>query len=181
MDTVLWNFFISNYEEGGNAYKVLEQISAQNAFELSSYIDSRLSFNCCGVLDKVYASFSNLGIDLEVSSYSCDFTNEVIINSIKNIVIFASLDLEKVTSLLPTLFIEIFAADDSVKGTVMLLEIVDNAAIKIMDVSSELVSFLSLAISDKFSNSLTLEETTSMLPFEFKGSEVLMTVQSLVA
>ncbi|MCI06063.1 hypothetical protein A2U01_0027118, partial [Trifolium medium] len=151
MDTVLWNSLISIYEEGGNAYKVLEKISAQNVFELTSYIDSRLFFTCCGVLDKVYASFSNLGIDLEVSSYSCDFTNEVIINSIENIVMFVSLDLGKVvTSLLLTLFIEIFAADDLVKGTVMLLEIVENAAIKIMDVSSELVSFLSLVMSDKF-------------------------------
>jgi hypothetical protein len=132
---------VSNHEECGNAYKVLEQISAQNVFELSPYIDSRLSFNCCGVLDRVHASFSNLGIDLEVTSYLCNFTNEVNINSIKKIVILTSLDWEKVvTSLLPTLFIKIFAADDLGKGTVMLLEITENAAMNIVDVSSELIS-----------------------------------------
>ncbi|KAK2455423.1 hypothetical protein QL285_002878 [Trifolium repens] len=141
MDTVLWNSLVSNHEECGNAYKVLEQISAQNVFELSPYIDSRLSFNCCGVLDRVHASFSNLGIDLEVTSYLCNSTNEVIINSIKKIVILMSLDWEKVvTSLLPTLFIKIFAADDLAKGTVMLLEITENAAMDIVDVSSELIS-----------------------------------------
>jgi hypothetical protein len=63
------------------------------------------------------------------------------INSIKKIVILTSLDWEKVvTSLLPTLFIKIFAADDLGKGTVMLLEITENAAMNIVDVSSELVS-----------------------------------------
>jgi hypothetical protein len=66
----LWNSLVSNHEECENAYKVLEQISAQNFFELSPYIDSILSFNCCGVLDRVPASFSNLGIDLEVTSYA---------------------------------------------------------------------------------------------------------------
>jgi hypothetical protein len=42
--------------------------------------------------------------------------------------------------LLPTLFIKIFAADDLGKGTVMLLEITENAAMDIVDVSSELIS-----------------------------------------
>jgi hypothetical protein len=42
-------------------------------------------------------------------------------------------------------------------------------------------SFLSLVVSDKFFDSLNLEETISMLSFELNGSEVLMVVQSLVA
>jgi hypothetical protein len=167
-------FGFQNHEECGNAYKVLEQISAQNVFELSPYIDSRLSFNCCGVLDRVHASFSNLGIDLEVTSYLCNFTNEVNINSIKKIVILTSLDWEKVvTSLLPTLFIKIFAADDLAKETVMLLEITENAAMDIVDVSSELISFVALARSDNFPDSLRMEETSSMLPPKFNGSQVL--------
>ncbi|GAU18369.1 hypothetical protein TSUD_202580 [Trifolium subterraneum] len=88
---------------------------------------------------------------------------------------------KEVASLLSALFIEIFAADKSEKKTVMLRGIVENAAMVMVDVSSECVSFLSLAVSDKFSDSLNLEETISMLPFELNGSEVWMAVQSLVA
>ncbi|MCI02621.1 programmed cell death protein 4-like, partial [Trifolium medium] len=120
--------------------------------------------------------------DLKAPSYSCNFTNEVMTNSIKKTVITTSLDWEKeVASVLSALFTEIFAADDdSAKGTVELLKIVANASIEILDVSSELVYFLSLVVSDKFPDSLNLEETISMLTPKFNGSEILLALQPLV-
>ncbi|CAJ2633770.1 unnamed protein product [Trifolium pratense] len=134
----------------GNVFRVLEQISA-----------------------RAYASFPNLGIDLEASSYSGDFTNVVVINSIKKIIILTSCDWKKeVTSLLLAFYIEIFAIDDSTKGAAVLLEIAENAAMNkyivrsLFDTNDWLVMTF-VEILAQFWNTLmgSLEEMKTGFPF----------------
>ncbi|GAU41654.1 hypothetical protein TSUD_398370 [Trifolium subterraneum] len=67
---------------------------------------------------------------------------------------------------------EISSMESIASGFVMLLEMVENATIKILDVPT---------MGVKVSDSLNLEDTISMLPPKFSGSEVLLAVKFFVA
>jgi hypothetical protein len=105
LEIISWNSLISNYEGCGNVFIVLKQISAQDFFESSSHIDSRVPLNCYGIL-----GITNLGIGLETNSYSLELINEDVINYIKQIIKLTSLNWDSIKGIVKILGIEETAA-----------------------------------------------------------------------